>query len=428
MEQEKKVFGTGTEDPEKLLSGADMARIFDDILTAYPMDGKRVLVLIPDHTRTMPLPIFFQLFYEKVYPNAAKLDFLIALGTHQPMSDAAIAKSLGISVDDLHGKYAGMTVFNHDWQRPETFAEIGTIAKEELAELTHGTIDRDVKIEVNRKVFEYDLLVVLGPVFPHEVMGYSGGTKYFFPGISGSDFTNTTHWIAAMQTCFATIGKPYTPQRELIERAVGYIPTERLYLCTVNRKEGVYGFFGGEPMETWRRAVELSKRVNVVYKPKRYRQVIACMPELYDEIWTAGKGMYKLEPVVEDGGELIIYGAHIREVSLTHNKYLNQIGYHCRDYYLSDWERFKDEPWGVIAHSTHVTGLGTMENGVERKRIRVTLATSIPRERCEALALGYRDPATIDPESYMNREDEGILVVPYAGETLFRLESERGEF
>lgn len=138
--------------------------------------------------------------------------------------------------------------------------------------------------------------------------------------------------------------------------------------------------------------------------------------------------MYKLEPVVEDGGELIIYGDHIRDVSLTHDAYLNRIGYHCRDYFLSDWERWKDEPWGVIAHSTHVTGLGTVENGVEKKRIRVTLATSIPKERCAALSLGYRDPATIDVESLMGREDEGILVVPYAGETLFRLESERGDF
>ena len=428
MEAGGKVFGFGTTDPAGLLGEEELRRIFSEIMATYPVDGKRILVLIPDHTRTMPLPVFYQLFYELVCEKAARLDFLIALGTHQPMSEDAIAKVLGVTVDKLHGKYARMRVLNHEWARPETFVEIGTIAKEELIPLTHGTIDRDVKIEVNRLAMEYDRVIVLGPVFPHEVMGYSGGTKYFFPGISGADLTNATHWVAAMQTCFATIGKPDTPQRRLIERAVERIPTERVYLCTVNRKEGVYGFFGGAPLSSWRAAVELSKQVNVVYKPRRYRLVVACMPLLYDELWTAGKGMYKLEPVVEDGGELIIYGDHIRDVSLTHDAYLNRIGYHCRDYFLSDWERWKDEPWGVIAHSTHVTGLGAIENGVEKKRIRVTLATSIPKERCESLSLGYRDPATIDVESLMGREDEGILVVPYAGETLFRLESERGDF
>ena len=217
---------------------------------------------IPDHMRTMPLPVFYQLFYELVCEKAARLDFLIALGTHQPMSEDAIAKVLGVTVDELHGKYARMRVLNHEWASPETFVEIGTIAKEELIPLTHGTIDRDVKIEVNRLAMEYDRVIVLGPVFPHEVMGYSGGTKYFFPGISGADLTNATHWVAAMQTCFATIGKPDTPQRRLIERAVERIPTERVYLCTVNRKEGVYGFFGGAPFSSWRAAVELSKQVN----------------------------------------------------------------------------------------------------------------------------------------------------------------------
>lgn len=423
-----KVFGYGRETADNLLNEAEIRAIFTEIFEANPIGGKRVLALIPDHTRTMPLPMFFRFFYEIVYPKTRKLDFLIALGTHQPMSDELIAAHLGVSVAELNGTYAGMKVMNHDWQDLATFVRIGTVGKDELIPLTHGTIDRDVKIEINKLVLDYDLIVVLGPVFPHEVMGYSGGTKYFFPGISGADFTNTTHWIGAMQTCFSTIGKQDTPQRRLIERAAALIPTPKLYLCTVNRKEGVYGFFGGDPLPSWEAAVALSKKVNVVYKSRRYRLVVACMPHLYDEIWTAGKGMYKLEPVVEDGGELIIYGKHIRDISLTHDRYLNKIGYHCRDYFLADWDKYRNEPWGVIAHSSHVAGLGTMENGVEKKRISVVLATAIPAERCAALALGYRDPDAFDIDALMNREDEGILVVPYAGETLYRLESERGEF
>jgi hypothetical protein len=132
--------------------------------------------------------------------------------------------------------------------------------------------------------------------------------------------------------------------------------------------------------------------------------------------------MYKLEPVVADDGELIIYAPHVREISLTHGKVIAEIGYHCRDYFLKQWDRFKQYPWGVLAHSTHVRGVGTFENGVEKCRIQVTLATGIPEDLCRKINLGYRDPKSIRPEDFANREAEGVLLVPKAGEMLFQLE------
>lgn len=147
------------------------------------------------------------------------------------------------------------------------------------------------------------------------------------------------------------------------------------------------------------------------------------MPEMYNDLWTAAKGMYKLEPVVADGGEVVIYAPHVSEVSYTHGKLLDEIGYHCRDYFLAQWDRFNGYPWGVLAHSTHVKGLGEYnpQTQVETPRIRVTLATGIPADRCEQLNLGYMDPGKIDLREWQNQEDEGILVVPQAGETLYRL-------
>jgi hypothetical protein len=142
---------------------------------------------------------------------------------------------------------------------------------------------------------------------------------------------------------------------------------------------------------------------------------------MYEDIWTAGKCMYKLEPVVADGGTLIIYAPHIDEVSYTHGRVLDEVGYHVRDYFVSQWDRFQRYPWGVLAHSTHVKGIGTCENGRESPRVNVVLATRIPEERCRRINLGYMDPDTIDPADYANREAEGILYVPKAGETLFRL-------
>jgi nickel-dependent lactate racemase len=145
------------------------------------------------------------------------------------------------------------------------------------------------------------------------------------------------------------------------------------------------------------------------------------MPEMYDDLWTAAKGMYKLEPAIADGGEVIIYAPHITAISYTHGRIIDQIGYHVRDYFLKQWERFKDYPWGVLAHSTHLRGNGTFEKGVEKPRIQVTLSTGIPEERCRRVNLGYLDPAVVDIAEWEGREDEGILVVPKAGEMLYRI-------
>ena len=134
--------------------------------------------------------------------------------------------------------------------------------------------------------------------------------------------------------------------------------------------------------------------------------------------------MYKLEPVLADGGELIIYAPHVSEVCVTHHDTIMEIGYHCRDYFLKQWDKYKDYPWGVIAHSTHVRGIGSFENGVEKCRAQVTLATQIPEEVCRKINLGYRDPASIRVEDYANQEDEGVLLVPKAGEMLYHLKQQ----
>ncbi|HVV72362.1 MAG TPA: hypothetical protein VHI52_12835, partial [Verrucomicrobiae bacterium] len=144
-------------------------------------------------------------------------------------------------------------------------------------------------------------------------------------------------------------------------------------------------------------------------------------PAMYDELWTAGKCMYKLEPVLADGGELIIYAPHLTEVCVSHGPHIGAIGYHCRDYFLKQWDRFKHIPWGVLAHSSHVRGIGTFADGVETCRAKVTLASQISPEQCQRLNLGYRDPNELRLEEFANREGEGILLVPRAGELLFRL-------
>jgi len=190
----------------------------------------------------------------------------------------------------------------------------------------------------------------------------------------------------------------------------------------VDSHKQLAGLCAGSPESAWDRASDLSRKVHIAHKEKPFKMILSCAPPMYDELWTAGKCMYKLEPVLADGGELIIYAPHLREVCVTHGSHIEEVGYHCRDYFLKQWDRFKNVPWGVLAHSTHVRGIGTFENGVERCRARVTLATQIPPEKCRRINLGYRDPSSIRKEEFANREEEGILFVPKAGEMLFQLQ------
>lgn len=282
---------------------------------------------------------------------------------------------------------------------------------------------QDVPVNLNKLIFDYDQLIICGPVFPHEVAGFSGGNKYFFPGIAGSEIINFTHWLGAVITSYKVIGRGNTPIRAVIDRAAAFIDRPTACLALVVTHTGLAGIYFGTPQEAWQAAANLSAQKHIIYIDKPFQRVLSVMPEMYDDLWTAAKGMYKLEPAIADGGEVVIYAPHISEVSYTHGKLIDEIGYHCRDYFLEQWDRFKHYPGGVLAHSTHVKGLGRYERetGIEIARINVTLATGIPEERCRRINLGYLNPAAIDQRAWQGRESEGILIVPRAGEMLYRI-------
>jgi nickel-dependent lactate racemase len=385
--------------------------------------GKRILLIVPDATRTAPVGPVFQTLHSLVAAQCAAFDVMIALGTHPPMSESAILERLEITAADRSSRYSNVRVFNHEWDNPEALANLGAIPSAEIEELSGRLFSMDVPVSINRHLLEYDRVVIIGPVFPHEVVGCSGGNKYLFPGVAGPDILNFFHWLGAVITNPMIIGNKWTPVRKVVDRAAAMVPVEKLCFCLVVSGTHFSGLFAGTPEEAWDAASDLSQELHIVRKPAPFHTVLSCAPAMYDELWVGGKCMYKLEPVVADGGELIIYAPHIHEISIVHGRLIRQIGYHCRDYFLKQWERFKHLPWGVLAHSTHVRGVGTFEDGIEKCRVRVTLATGIPEPICREINLGYRDPASIRKEEFADREDDGILLVPKAGEMLFRLES-----
>ncbi len=398
--------------------------LYEAVLSAcmqMPVDGKRVLFIIPDQTRSMPMPLMFRALYDAVHPRASAMDYLIALGTHPPKTDAMIRSLLGITEEERKGKYGAIGIYNHAWQDPEELASIGTISEEEIARISGGRMRQSVNVTINKRVLQYDLVCIAGPVFPHEVVGFSGGNKYFFPGVSGAEILNLFHWLGALITNFVINGTKNTPVREVVDKAASLIPVEKWCFCLTVVGKKTKAVFFGSPEEAWSEAADLSAQTHILYKDKPFKSILAMAPPMYDELWTAGKCMYKLEPVVADGGELIIFGEHVKEVSITHGHLINKIGYHIRDYFTMQMDRFRDIPGGILAHSTHVRGGGTFENGVERPRVQVTLATGIPEAVCRAINLGYRDPKQINPDDWKDREAEGYLLVPNAGEILYRL-------
>ena len=403
----------------------EVERLVGDGLGSLPIDGRRVLVIIPDGTRTMPMPVLFGALERTVGPRVAALDFLIALGTHQPMTDRDMSRLIGRPVSA--GRSGAHRIVNHQWDDPATFTTLGTIPAAEISDLTGGRLKEDVPVALNRMVVDYDHVVICGPVFPHEVVGFSGGTKYLFPGIAAPDIIHFTHWLGALLTSYDVIGTARTPVRAVIDRAASLVKTPLSLIAVVVADDGVGGLFVGDVAEAWQQAAALSAERHIVWVDHPFKRVLSVMPSMYQDLWTAAKGMYKAEPVVADDGEVIIYAPHVDEVSFVHGRTLDEIGYHCRDYFVGQWEKFRGYPGGILAHSTHVKGLGTFDaaTGRETPRIRVTLATSISRDRCARINLGYTEYSGIDPSVWAEEEDPDTLVVPRAGEKLFRVRPRR---
>lgn len=403
----------------KLLSDQDVASAVRS--ATRDLTAKNLVVVIPDGTRTAPVALFYRTLCEALHSRVEKLTFLIALGTHRHMTAEEIDSLVGMPAPQRQQRFPKSEVINHHWEQEETFTQVGTLSRDETSELSQGRLEVEVPIKVNRRLLSADLVILLGPVFPHEVAGFSGGNKYIFPGVGGAEVINFTHWLGALVTSQATIGVRETAVRKAIDLAASRVDVPKIAFCLVTSKAGLHGVFSGAVREAWLKATELSSQVHISWHSKPYRKVLSLVAERYQDLWTGAKGMYKVEPVLEDGGEVIIYAPHITEVSYTHGEVLKKVGYHIRDYFLADWDRFKEYPWGILAHSTHLRGDGVMRDGVECPRITVTLASGIDEANCRALNLQYCDPATIDPEQWRGREEEGLLLVPNAGETLFRL-------
>ena len=412
--------------PHEQVSEAQLDSYLETRLRDTDVDGKTVVLVVPDGTRSCPLPLLVRVLHKHLSERVASLKAVIALGTHAYMSSTEIDELFGVAgpgqPDSLAAAYPGLSVINHEWKDPEQLVSVGHISAERIGELSENRLTVGAEIMINRHVVEADVAIVVGPVFPHEVAGISGGNKYFIPGVASQEFIDMTHWVGALITSTKIIGTTgITPVRAMINEGAALIPTVRLGLCCVveSGTGHLEAVAFGTTESAWAVTAEVAAQTHVTYVDEPFTRVLAVMPKRYGDMWTAAKGFYKTEPAVADGGEVIIYAPHISEVSAVHRE-IYDIGYHCRDYFLHQWDAFSHLHWGVLAHSTHARGQGTYDpaTGVEELRIRVSFATAISREVCELINVGYIDPATIDVEAW--KRDDEVTVIDNAGEILYR--------
>ena len=415
-----RVLGYGAMD--RRLTHDEVREICAETLDSLPLDGKRVLVLIPDHTRHAPIDLFFRVISERLQPRIRTLHYLVATGTHAPMDTERLYRHVGITASEHRQKYAKVSFSNHEHAALDSLVSLGTLESDEVSALTRGLFDGPIPITINRMAVEYDHILIVSPVVPHEAMGFAGGNKYFFPGIAGLDVVEAFHWLAAVITNPRINGVKDTAPRRVIDRVAQFLPTPRTcFAFSVDRSHTLACLFAGSPERAWSDAADYSARLHIKRVDRPYKRVLGLTPPIYEDLWVAGKAMYKLEPIVADGGELIIHGAHVRAVSFVHGADIARIGYHVRDYFLKQWERFAAEPRLILAHSTNVRGVGEFNGGVELPRIDVTLATGISRASCQQINLSFRDIGSIDIARWM--DDPETLVVQEAGQDLYRLEN-----
>ena len=387
-----------------------------------------MLAIIPDKTRDDNTDLLFPIATEFLARRSvAAFDALVAQGTHPPMSQAQKLAKIGVGIGAT--SFAGQ-LFDHRWNEPEELTTLGELSADTVRELTGGLIEHAVSVSINKLLAPgvYDVVVVFGATVPHEVAGFAGGAKYFFPGVAGPELTHTTHWLGALAGIENIIGEVETPTRKLIEAAADLITAHVISLNSVVSRDAngelvTYALFTGDFREAFRRAAEVSRQVHIRYTGRKYQTVVALLDPHYDEMWVGGKASYKLGAIIEDGGELIVYAPHLTKISETHGALIEKYGYAplevVRDMLGASAEL--RENLCIAAHLVHVAYAGrTDEHGRVVPRYQITMATGLDEETCRRVNLGYLDYRTLDLEALNSQAD--TLIVKDAGRDLYKVD------
>jgi lactate racemase len=414
------------------LSNSELRTIVEQALASVP-SGARVLAIVPDRTRDDNTHILFPMASQILSSRkVAQFDALIAQGTHPPMNESQKRAKIGYGPTETPNLGR---IFDHEWDKPESLVTLGELSASRITELTGGLINESVPVRLNALLARgvYDLVLVVGATMPHEVAGFAGGAKYFFPGVAGPELTHMTHWLGALATIENVIGRVETPTRRVIEAAAEFVPSPVISFTSVSMRDRgglrTHALFAGEIRKALRRAAEISRQVHIKYTGRKYRRVVALLDAHYDELWVGGKASYKLGSIIEEGGELIIYAPHLNQLSATHGRLIEKYGYAPLEQ-VREMVAYSEELRAnlcVAAHLAHVSYSSARNaEGHVIPRYRITLASGVPEEACRRVNLGFMDHRAFNRANYENDPDTAIiedagrdlyLVQPYTNET-----------
>jgi len=418
------------ENLKKELTDEELSEVIRKTLKEF-RNVKKVLLIHPDYTRTDFSHRLVPLIYQELKIKGMKEIYsLNASGTHRRMGEDEIRAKLGISNKINFTKF-----YNHEYNDPHQLVTVGEIPASFVAKKTNGEFRQSIPITVNKLITEdYNLIIVLSGTTPHEAAGYAGGLKAFFPGISGPEVIDLFHWAAVLIGIPKIIGSVDNPARDVINEGCYYVfrkmktPTVSFNMVFEEKDEiavprglytgvGLEGFIAG-----YKEAAKASSRLHIIYINQPFNIAVQVIDKNYDEIWTAGKGSYKLQRpgVMVNGGEIIIYAPHINcfHSKLEMDTAIRQIGYHSRDYvkhYLKLNPKFSRN---IAAHVINVRGPGNYNSITEKEEFafRITLATGISEKTCKAVGLGYRNPHSMHKENFV---EPGKIWIQNGGKYLY---------
>ena len=414
------------------LSIEELSEVVSETLDVLPAI-RTALVIHPDYSRHDFSDSLAPILYRELAQRGLKrLDTVNAGGTHRKMTPVELEKKLGLS-KSTHPLLDKM--LNHEFDDPAQLEHVTDLPPEFVSEKTSGNLQEALKVDVNRLVFEpYDAIFAISGTIPHEALGYSGGTKIFFPGISGPGVIAMLHWAAVLMGIPRIIGTVDNPARDVVNagtkeifKKIGSKPIVSLnmvYTADSSHRVIPNGLFTGVDFKGFvlahREASALSSTLHINYLSEAKHTVVQRLPEMYDEVWTAGKGSYKLQRpgVLAHGAEIILYAPHIHcfHSNKTMDAAIRQIGYHGLAYVLDFCARNPNFDKNIASHVINVRGFGSVKEGKEDFPFSVTLAMSIPPDECSAVGLGYRDPSSLKADDFTG---PGKLWIPDGGQWLY---------
>jgi nickel-dependent lactate racemase len=296
------------------LSQSEKREILASTLERIGIKARKVLLLPPDFTRfNSNAGELTAMLYEMLSPTA-EVDIMPALGTHVAMTENEIRAMFGPDIP--------LSKFLvHDWRNDVKYC--GDVPGEKLSDWSEGRVDFSVSIETNKILFEnYDLILSVGQIVPHEVVGMANYTKNIMVGVGGQDTINKSHFLGAAYGMERIMGRIDTPVRRLFnygaEQFLGDLPI--YYVLTVmakNRQTNqmeMRGLFTGNDMETYAAGARLSQKVNFDLLDAPLKKVVVYLdPTEFKSTWLGNKSVYRTRMAIADEGELIVLAPALRE-------------------------------------------------------------------------------------------------------------------